>query len=308
MRGRAPTKNGAVTGLQSSAATRRPESVPTAEQLPPLLERSPLAIFDEAITFLRIRPATMFGIAFIVLLPLRLIAGLLPGSSLRDARPDQLIDILIGNLSAPGAVTAAFATLLSESLALFAVGAIYGKLLANWYSGRAPLASDVLVWSIKRSPILFLLWFVTHALEFVGGMLSGGIGGVALAIFFLVVAPVVGAEDATFRTAIRRSMSLVTPRFFAGIVFFILVGAGGQAMRLVLRLLPTILGINVLPIPSWIVGGVFDLLATTVMIAFTASAATILYLDLRIRLEGIDLDMAMARAFPGARVRQREGS
>ncbi len=250
----------------------------------------------------------LFGIAFVVLLPLRLVAGLLPGSSLRDARPDQLIDVLVGNLGAPGAVTAAFATLLSESIALFAVGAIYGKILANWYSGRGPLASDVLVWSIKRSPILFLLWLFTHALVAIGALLSAGAGGIVLAVFFLVVAPVVGAEDAGFRTAMQRSMSLVTPRFFAGIMFFLLVGGGGQVMRLVLRLLPSILGITVLPIPSWIVGGIFDLLATTVMIAFTASAATILYLDLRIRREGIDLDMAMARAFPGARVRQRHGS
>ena len=306
MKGRTPTKNGAVTGLQSSAATRRPERVPTAEELPPLLERSPLGIFDEAITFLRIRPAVMFTVAFIVLLPLRLVAGLLPGSSLRDARPDQLIDILVGNLGAPGAVAAAFATLAAESVALFSVGAIYGKLLASWYSNRAPLASDVLVWSVKRSPVLLLTWGLTHAGLLLFGSLTGGIGGVVLAIFFLVVAPVFGAEDAGIRTAIRRSTSLVSPRFFACLTFFVLVGAGGQIMRLVLRLLPTILGIELLPVPSWIVGGVFDLAATTVMIAFTASASTILYLDLRIRQEGIDLDMAMARTFPGARVRQRE--
>ena len=46
------------------------------------------------------------------------------------------------------------------------------------------------------------------------------------------------------------------------------------------------------------ISGVFDLLATTVVVAFTAASALVLYLDLRVRKEGIDLEVAMSRVFP----------
>lgn len=295
---RAPTKNGPVTGAQSSAGPGRPPQIPTAEALPPLLERKPLAIVDEAVTFLRTQPATLLGVAFIVLLPLRLIAVLLPGSGLRDARPDQLIDILVESVDATGGVLAAIATLTADSLAVFVVGAIYGKLLASWYSEEAPLVSDLLVWSIKKSPILAVGWILIHIAELFLGVLSLGLGAVVVGTFFMVTAPVLGAEGNGIRKAIARSFTLTAPRFVACISLFAMVGLGGQAMRFVLRTLPTILGLTVIPIPAWIVSGVLDLLAATVTVAFTASAALVLYLDLRVRKEGIDLEVAMARVFP----------
>lgn len=287
-----------MTGAQSSAGPGRPPQIPTAEELPPLLERKPLAIVDEAVTFLRTQPATLLGVAFIVLLPLRLIAVLLPGSGLRDARPDQLIDILVESVDATGGVLAAIATLTADSLAVFVVGAIYGKLLASWYSEEAPLVSDLLVWSIKKSPILAVGWILIHIAELFLGVLSLGLGAVVVGTFFMVTAPVLGAEGNGIRKAIARSFTLTAPRFVACISLFAMVGLGGQAMRFVLRTLPTILGLTVIPIPAWIVSGVLDLLAATVTVAFTASAALVLYLDLRVRKEGIDLEVAMARVFP----------
>lgn len=287
-----------MTGAQSSGGQGRPPQIPTAEELPPLLERKLLAIVDEAVTFLRTQPATLLGVAFVVLLPLRLIAVLLPGSGLRDARPDQLIDILLTSVDATGGVLAAIATLTADSLAVFAVGAIYGKLLASWYSDEGPPVSDLLVWSIKKSPILAIGWIVIHVAELFFGVLSLGLGAVIVGTFFMVTAPVLGAEGSGLRKAFSRSFSLTAPRFLACVMLFAMVGVGGQAMRFVLRTLPTILGLTVIPIPAWIVSGVLDLLAATVTVAFTASSALVLYLDLRVRKEGIDLEVAMTRVFP----------
>ena len=117
--------------MQSSAAAGRPARVPTIEQLPPLLERTPLSILDEAITLLRLQPGTMLGIAFTILLPLRLIAALTPGSGLRDVRPDRIADLLFTNATSGGAVFAAFATLILDSLAVFVVAAIYALSLIH---------------------------------------------------------------------------------------------------------------------------------------------------------------------------------
>lgn len=270
--------------------------IPSREELPPLLERSPLAIIDESINFLRTQPRTLFGIAFIILLPLRLVAALLPGSSLRDLRPDQIADIVLSSFGAFSSIVATVVTFVGDSLAVLVVGVIYGKLMASWFSGVGLTATDVLAWSVKRSPVLFALWFVIHILELLSGIFTGGLG-LALAVFFMVAAPVMGAENAGIRTAFSRSAQLVSPRFFPSLIVFVLVGVGGQAMRFVLRTVPTLIGIQ-LPIPVWIVSGVFDLIAATFVVAFTAASAVVHYLDLRVRKEGIDLEVAMNRVFP----------
>jgi len=290
-----------VTGLQSSATTRRPLRVPTAEELPPLLARSPLAIFDEAITFLRIQPGLLLGIALIVMIPLRLIAAAMPGSPLRDARPDQLLDIFVGNLSQPGAVVAAFVTLILESVALFTIASIYGELAASWYSGRALAASDLLVSSIKRSPMLALAWGAVHAIEAGGALFTVGIGGVLAGVFLIVVAPVMGAEKAGPIASLKRSVNLVSSRIGHSGSVFALSGAGALVMRIVIEFAPSFLGLELLGLPLWLTAGVVDLLATVVATAFVAATSTVLYLDLRVRHEGIDLDMAMSRAFSSTR-------
>lgn len=296
-----------MTGLQSSATTRRPLRVPTAEELPPLLARSPLAVFDEAITFLRIQPGLLLGIALIVMIPLRLIAAAMPGSPLRDARPDQLLDIFVGNLSQPGAVVAAFVTLILESVALFTIASIYGELAASWYSGRAISATDLLVSSIKRSPMVALAWGAVHAIEAGGALFTVGIGGVLAAVFFIVVAPVMGAEKAGPIIALKRSINLVSGRIGHSAAVFALSGTGAVVMRMVIEFAPSFLGLELLRLPLWLTAGVVDLLATVVATAFVAATSTVLYLDLRVRREGIDLDMAMSRAFSSSRTSTRGG-
>lgn len=287
-----------MTGLQSSGAARRPARIPNEQELPPLLERTPLALIDESITFLRTQPATLLGVAFAILLPLRLIVILLPGSGLRDARPDQLLDILASSVTSGGGFAAAVGTQIADSLAVFVVGAIYGKLLASWYDDEAPLASDLLVWSIRRSPVLAVLWIVAHVVQVALGVFSVGIGALIFGVLFMVSAPVLGAERTGIRGSLSRSLSLTSHRFFPCLIVFLLVAGIGQTIRFVLRTLPTLLGVTVIPIPAWIISGVFDLLATTVTVAFTAASALVLYLDLRVRREGIDLEVAMGRAFP----------
>ena len=78
-----------------------------------------MSIVDESVTLMRVSPGLFIVLALVPLLPLRAVSLLLPGSGLRGARPDQMIDALIGNLTAPGAVLAAIFTAAVDSLALF---------------------------------------------------------------------------------------------------------------------------------------------------------------------------------------------
>lgn len=285
---------------EASTSYRRPPRIPSAADLPPLHERSALAIFDEGITFLRINPGLLLGITLLSLVPLRVASGLLPGSSLRSARPDQLIDALIGRFDTPGQVLAAFGLLVGDSFALFVVAAIYAKLAAAWFSGSAVSSSELFSWTIRRLPRLLILWLVVHIIEGVLAVFSVGVGGLVIGVILMLAAPVSGAEDGGVWASIKRSGRLMSSTFGRGVAVFVLVGVGGQLMRLILRALPTILSFDRLPIPPWVISGVTDLFATTISTSFTAAAAVVLYLDARVRREGIDLDMAMARSFPGA--------
>jgi hypothetical protein len=82
---------------------------------------------------------------------------------------------------------------------------------------------------------------------------------------------------------------------------FALSGAGALVMRIVIEFAPSFLGLELLRLPLWLTAGVVDLFATVVATAFVAATSTVLYLDLRVRHEGIDLDMAMSRAFSSSR-------
>lgn len=300
MWGLTPTKNGPVTGLQSNAAARRPLRVPTAEELPPLVERSSLAIFDEALTFLRIQPGLLLGIAFAVLLPLRLIAAAMPGSALRDARPDQLADIFIGNLGQPGAVLAAIVTLVMESIALLTIASIYGELMASWYSGRSISATDLLMSSIKRSPKIVLAWIICKVMIVGGGLVTGGLLGLVVGVFLIAVGPIMGAENASPMEALRRSMSLTSRRFGQVTFVYAITGVGAILMRFMIEFAPSAIT-QQLQVPLWLSAGILDLAASVFAMAFTAAASVVMYLDLRVRGEGIDLDMAIGRSFTQTR-------
>ncbi|MGI9608247.1 MAG: hypothetical protein ACR2P0_19105 [Acidimicrobiales bacterium] len=286
-----------MSGQQANAPLRRPPRIPAVEALPPLVPRSALSVFDEAVAFLRVDPGILFTVAVVVLLPLRIIAVALPGSPLRDARPDQLIDVLIGNLDAPGAVFAAFATLVLESLALFTVGAMYGEAAAAWYGGKEVTAVDLLIASIKRSPAIVVAWGAIHVAEALGAVVSVGLLGIFLGTLFMVTAPALGAEASGGLTSIRRSSSLVSAKLGHALFVFILTGVGAIVMRFAIELAPSALGLELLGVPLWLVSGVADLVASVFVTAFVAAAATVLYIDLRVRREGIDLAMSIPEVF-----------
>ncbi len=282
--------------MQSNTSVGRPPKVPLPEELPPLIARSPLAIVDEALRFLRIRPSMTLGITAVVLLPLQLIVLGLPGSSLRGNRPDRVADIIIARLDQPGAVGNAIGTLVFESLALFTVATIYGQLAASWYSGESVSPEDLLIESIKRSLKIVAAWTLTHmALLFAGGI-SLGFLMLALGPFFIAVAPAMGAENLGPVESIKRSMSLCGNRFVSAVVLYVSVAVAGQVIDASIRFAPTFV-LQQADIPVWITNGVFDVIGSIVVQSFTAATAVVFYLDLRVRREGIDLTMAISQKF-----------
>lgn len=295
-----------MTEVQSNASVGRPLPVPTLEQLPPLLPRTPLAIIDEALTFLRINPAMFFGIAAIVVLPLQLVILVLPGSSLRGNRPDRTVDILISSLDQPGAVANAIGTFVFESLALFVVATIYGQITALWFSNTSMTVADLLKASLRRIPAILGAWGLSHVALVVGGIFSFGILVVMIGTLFAVAAPVMGAEGLGAIATLQRSRQLSTAKYMHTLIMYVAVAVASQVVDFSLRLAPTFI-LGQLDVPVWITEGVFDAVASVIVVAFTAATSVVLYLDLRVRREGIDLYMALDKSFTPSTMMGRRG-
>ena len=254
-------------------------------------------MFDEAITVLRLDPTLLFGIVLAVLLPLRIVALSVPGSPLRDARPDEILDIFVGNLSAPGAVLAAAVTLLFESLALFAVAAAYAEVLSRWYAGVPITVSDALVSSIRRTVPLVVAWTIVHVAEALSALFTVGLGILFVGPMLIVTAPVIGAERVGPMRALRRSLDLTSSELVRVFMVFVTTGVGALLIRLMIESVPSVIGFALFDLPLWAVNGVADVVATIVQLAFVAAAANVTYIDLRVRREGIDLYSANSTAF-----------
>ena len=75
-----------------------------------------------------------------------------------------------------------------------------------------------------------------------------------------------------------------------------LVAGAGQIIGASIRFAPVLI-LNQLNVPLFITGEVFEVIATVVVVSFTAATSVVLYLDLRVRREGIDLYLAIDKAF-----------
>ena len=293
-----------MTEVQSNQGVGRPLPVPTPEELPPLIARSPLAVIDEALTFLRLNPALFFGLSAVVVIPLQLIILILPGSSLRGNRPDRTVDILIGSLDQPSAVLNGVGVLVFESLALFAIATMYGQVTSAWYSQTSVSPAELLRAAAKRIPLILGAWTITHLIIIAAGLLSFGALGVFLGVLFMLVAPVIGAESLGLGDSLKRSRELTMSKLGQSLIVFVVVAAAGQVMDASIRFAPTFI-LQLVDVPPWITGGVFDVVASVLVVSFTAATSVVLYLDLRVRREGIDLYMAIGKSFTASGSRGR---
>lgn len=261
-------------------------------------------MIDEAVTFLRLDPAMLLGSAIVVLLPLRLIAAAAPGSALRGAQPDELADIFVANFDNPTAVWAAIAALVLDSVALFTVASIYGQVLSVWFSGQSTTTTDVLLASIKRSHLVLAAWIIVHAFEGIAALFCG-IGLFLPAAFFSVTAPALGAEKLGPWSAVKRSAALSRRSYVNVMVVWVVSGVGALLLRAAIEFVPSLIGLELLNIPLWVISGVSEFIGAVAATALIAAVSTVLYLDLRVRSEGIDLEMAMVDAFAPRTARGR---
>jgi hypothetical protein len=258
-------------------------------------------LLDGAFAIIKTRPGAVFGVSAAIIIPFHLLQAwlsrnLVSGSSLnvlfsqpssRTSASQQNVDVL-----------SAYIGIAIGTLAVFFVGCALAKLVSSWYAGGDVTAGEALraTWSV--TPAVLAVWaimLIPLALSYL----------VCVGWFFIdplviVVAPILVVERIGPLKAIQRSLSMVSRRYLQ------VTGANALATVMaliatqVLTLLPQLIG-SALGSPwNWIVLGVGQSLAALLLTPAVAGVAVLLYLDLRVRSEGLDLELRAADVFASA--------
>lgn len=260
-------------------------------------------ILDGSFAVIKRRPRVVLTIAAIVLVPVQLlqayasrasIAGMGALVVLRDpttfASSSQarfgVVDFVLSILA-----------MLAASLALFFLGAALTHLVTAWYTGTDPTAGDALRVAFRRAGPLIGAWALLLPAKFVAAI-PCYLGLIFIVPLFSLTAPVIVAEGLGPVEAAKRSWQLVSRRLWPCIGIVLLATLVQYTLTRVLMVVPTLLA-GALPSPfNWITVAVVSSLVSMITASALVAASVLLYVDLRIRTEGLDLELDLVDAFP----------
>lgn len=285
----------AAVGTVDAPAADRTAGVPRVALRPMTVAD----ILDGGFSIIKARPKRLLTMAAAVIIPVQLFAAFVSrdlGSGLfSDTWFNEDPAVSSGSSSGSLDVFALFAALILPSIALVCIAAAISHMVMGWTVGYDPPGREMLRVVARRWWPLLATFVIVHFAELVGA-LACYIGTFVFMALFCVVAPVIGGEQASTGDALRRSIELVRPRFWPVLGTVVLMGLVASVLGNVLSALPqgiaAVIGLE----SGWplaALGAVIGQLLTT---PFVAAATTLLYLDLRIRTEGLDIELAARRA------------
>jgi hypothetical protein len=256
-------------------------------------------LLDGAFRVIKARPRTVFGIAAAILVPVYLLGAFLQRDVLRSSSVFPTFGG--GSLATftPGALLGSAAARLIEAAALFLLGGALGRLISAWYAGGDLSATEALGAAMRRSPALLAAFALLLPLK-VMGYLVEEVGALVPVTLFVVTAPVIVIEGLGPIAGAGRSWRLVARRFWWCVLVVLVATIGSTVLSLVLGVVPELLA-TLLPSPfNWIASGAAQAAVAMVVTTALTSLSVLLYLDLRIRTEGLDIELDAADAFAHA--------
>jgi hypothetical protein len=254
-------------------------------------------ILDGAFAVLKASPARILGVVAVFVVPVQLIAAYLQRDLLNGDGLTELFNggdsslLTASNQNQSAAATwAPFVLIAGEAIVLpFVCGAVM-RLVGGWYAGRDPKFGELMGAVGRRWWSLLAAWVLIHLLDAVFAI-ACVLPALLPMTAFIVTAAVVVAEDLGPIAAMKRSYQLVRRRFGPCLGVCILTGVVSYLLDQVLGILPETVALIVGTDVGWpllAVGGVLSKLITTPLVA---AATVLLYLDLRVRTEGLDLEL-----------------
>jgi hypothetical protein len=264
-------------------------------------------MLDGAVEILKLSPRTVITLTAAVVLPAQLAIALISTTSVSNPTIAGVLGapIFVGQIGSDRN-NAVLVLYVLSSVVLPILTAAMAWLVASWYGGSSPSVAAVARAVGRRVPALLAAWLLVHVVEIVAGVVTFfvlGLGGFLVVPLLALTAPVIAVEGIGPIAAMRRSVRLARRgymRLTAVVVFSAFV-------ENVVFISITALSELVLGLPwGWIITSSVIALATIVCKPIVAGATALAYIDLRVRVEGLDIDLAvteMARATPAAPAR-----
>jgi len=262
-----------------------------------LVARNVVEILDESLDTLVRRPREILTLAAVTAVPVGILAGMATARNLTGfgdaiANYDPSTQGGLGFTSGGSVLTVA---------AALAASVLYG--ITAWAATTMVMAEvRGLPWSVGeglRSALRHLgwilgAWFMVHVLEALG-LLAVGLGAAALMVMFAVTVPAMAAEEVGPIEAMRRSWRLNAGSFWRMVGLQLALALVIQALGVILDFVPLLVaGL----LPDWAVvyfSVMTGALSALVKTAVTAALPALIYLDLRVRREGLDLELELER-------------
>ena len=242
------------------------------------------AILDQALETMRARASTIMLLAVAIVLPLSVVVQVLQIQSVGlDSVGDPLSGIDgEGNIDSLLLVTA----VLMSSLQVTLMAGALAPLVVEGDTGAT--AAELAGGLLRRMPAVLLGWMLVKGLEALG-LLGLIVGALFMMFFCVLVTPVIVCERVNPFRAIGRSFHLVGRQFGRVVGVVTLTVVVDSALRLSIIGLPAV----ITAWTSWAVGPTVVAVLTVASDMFSASfvglATAVLYLDVRVRSEHLDL-------------------
>lgn len=296
----------ATTGWAPPTPTDRLPAVPAAPEIPhlPLHPRTLADILDGGFAVFKARPRRILAVTAAFVVPAQLVAAFLQrnlGGGGFDVASAFSNDPTVLEEESTGdwQIVALILVLIVASTALVCVATAIAHLVTQWTMGRDPAAGE-LFGVVGRRLWPLLASFVLVKLAELAGALVCYIGIPFVMTLFLVVAPVIAVENEGPLAAMGRSVRLVRPRYFPAMGIALVMALVSELLGLALSALPQALAAWIGLERGWLLLALGGIVSELIVLPFVAAATVLLYLDLRVRTEGFDIEMSAVQVLDRA--------
>jgi hypothetical protein len=270
-----------------------------AEIVEPLEPATLTDMLDGGWKLLRERPGTVLGLSAVCLAPAAVLEGLAAASV--DTGFSTLFTFQTDTSDTGLQIAGLLATLVGaaiRALGVMYLGVALTLVVLARQSGARLGAAAALGAALRRSGAVLGSWALMFPVSAVAS--SCFLPLPVWATFTAVAAPVIAAEGIGPIASIGRSFQLVARRFWMALGVVALSTLVVYVLDNVLTLLPQALA-EALPWGArWAVNTVAAAVASTITTGPLVTSCVLLYLDLRVRTEGLDLRQRAAAAFTRA--------
>lgn len=276
--------------------------VPTTGAVP--LTDRPLRVIDlvdGAFAALRYRPRVIILSILWIVLPFALLEGwasrgVLGGGSLVSVLNDPTLAQEASEATSP---TTTFATYLIDWSRISLIGVATAYLVNSWADGRDPGPREVIGFTVRR----LRLWLATFALAKLAilvGLAAVVVPGVALALAFTLVSPILAVEGTGPVATLRRAWTMMRQRTLQVLGLYVACAVVGGFVSNALTTIPSIAALVIGTDVAWPLVSVASIISASLLAPFNGAAMTLMYHDIRFRSEGLDLIRRADRVFPAS--------